>query len=112
MAQQTTVALLDDLDGSKAGETVAFGIDGITYEIDLNVKNAKALRTAFAEFAEAARPIRPSKPAPLIRRRSTASRARADNTAIREWALAQGIEISGRGRISADVLEQYAARRS
>ena len=36
MAQRTQVILVDDIDGSEATQTVTFGIDGVTYEIDLN----------------------------------------------------------------------------
>jgi len=43
MAQQTTVILTDDIDGSKAVETVTFGLDDKYYEIDLGSKNAKNL---------------------------------------------------------------------
>jgi hypothetical protein len=50
MAQQTTVALIDDIDGGKAAETVSFGLDGSIYEIDLSKKNATALRKALGEF--------------------------------------------------------------
>ena len=46
MAQQTSVSLVDDLDGGKAAETVAFGLDGSSFEIDLSKKNAAALRKA------------------------------------------------------------------
>ena len=38
MAQKTTVALEDDLDGGPADETVRFGIGGSEYEIDLSKK--------------------------------------------------------------------------
>ena len=44
MAQKVTVALVDDLDGSPAAETVAFTLDGVAYEIDLNEENAAAFR--------------------------------------------------------------------
>ena len=44
MAQQTTVILTDDIDGTKAVETVSFGLDAKQYEIDLGSKNAKNLR--------------------------------------------------------------------
>ena len=40
MAHQTSVTLVDDLDGGKAAETVVFGLDGASYEIDLSKKNA------------------------------------------------------------------------
>lgn len=50
MVERTTVELVDDLDGSPARHTVTFAIDGVTYAIDLNDKNAKALRALFARY--------------------------------------------------------------
>ena len=45
MAKKVTVTLVDDFDGDGAAdETVEFGLDGVTYEIDLSSKNAKKLR--------------------------------------------------------------------
>jgi hypothetical protein len=44
MATKITVALEDDLDGGPAAETVQFAFDGTDYEIDLNEKNARAVR--------------------------------------------------------------------
>ncbi|HEY5844908.1 MAG TPA: histone-like nucleoid-structuring protein Lsr2 [Mycobacterium sp.] len=59
-------------------------------------------------------PTSPTPPAPAARRhRRTASpvdRPRRDKSqthAIREWALANGYEISTRGRIPADIEEAY-----
>ncbi len=43
---QVFVSLTDDLDGSEADETIMFALDGAGYEIDLNAKNAAALRKA------------------------------------------------------------------
>ena len=41
MAKKVTVTLVDDFDGEGAAdETVEFGLDGVTYEIDLSAKNA------------------------------------------------------------------------
>ena len=62
MAQQEIVALTDDIDGGKAHETVAFGLDGVTYEIDLHNKKAAALRKSLADFVSAARHIRAESP--------------------------------------------------
>jgi hypothetical protein len=52
MAQRTIVELVDDLDGTTGGDiqTVTFGLDGVTYEIDLNEANAASLRDHLAEF--------------------------------------------------------------
>ena len=55
MAQRVNIVLEDDLDGSEADETVTFALDGVTYEIDLNAKNAAALRDALAQYVGHAR---------------------------------------------------------
>ena len=43
MARKVEVQLIDDLDGSKAEESIKFALDGINYEIDLSKKNATKL---------------------------------------------------------------------
>jgi hypothetical protein len=55
MAQKVQVLLVDDLDGSEATETVAFGLDGASYEIDLSSGNAGKLRKELAHYVEHAR---------------------------------------------------------
>jgi hypothetical protein len=114
VAQKVTVSLIDDLDGDQADETVEFGLDGKSYEIDLSSENASRLRDALAEFVSAAR-------RPGGRRRSgggggaaaaagSARRASVDreqNQAIRDWARKRGMKVSDRGRIPADVLDAY-----
>ena len=55
MAQRVVVTLSDDIDGSEAAETIAFGLDGKSYEIDLNEANAKKLRKALAPYVDAGR---------------------------------------------------------
>ena len=56
MASRTIVLLEDDVDGSKADETIEFGIDGTTYAIDLSDSNAKRLRGALDGYISKARP--------------------------------------------------------
>jgi hypothetical protein len=105
MATKVTVALEDDLDGGPAVETVRFAVGGAEYEIDLNKKNAGAFRKQLAPFVEHARR---AGWAPRHRAgRSAAGRERG--AAIRAWAAGQGIAVSARGRIPADVVEQYDA---
>ena len=48
MAKETITRLIDDLDGGEAHETVTFGLDGWSYEIDLSTKNATKLRNALS----------------------------------------------------------------
>ena len=107
MAKQTTVTLVDDLDGSTADEQVEFAMDGRSYEIDLSSANSAKLRDALAPFISAARRTggrRRSGGAVATARPST---DREQNQAIREWAQAQGMKISERGRIPSNVLEAY-----
>jgi len=56
--QRIITELVDDIDGSKAEETVRFAIDGVEYEVDLSEKNAKKLRDAVAGYAAKARKVR------------------------------------------------------
>lgn len=54
MAKKVTVTLVDDFDGSGAAdETVEFGLDGVTYEIDLSTKNATKLRGDLKQWVAA-----------------------------------------------------------
>ena len=69
MAQKVHIVLEDDLDGSDATQTVTFGLDGTSYEIDLNDKNAAALRDAMATYVGHARKVAGSRRG----RRSSAS---------------------------------------
>ena len=55
MSKQTVTYLADDLDGSDADETIRFALDGKSYEIDLNKKNAVALRKALKPYVAAGR---------------------------------------------------------
>jgi len=104
MVSRTTVELLDDIDGKAAAETVTFALDGREFEIDLTEKNAKALRKAFEPWTSSARRVGGRKA-----RAATVVAAAVDTKAVRAWAVSNGIEISTRGRISADVLAQYQA---
>lgn len=113
MAQKVTVTLVDDLDGGAAEETVEFGIDGVSYEIDLGSDNATKLRDALGGYvAHARRAGGRRKPAGRPAGRSSGGGGRASvdreqNAAIREWARKRGMNVSDRGRIPSDVLEAY-----
>jgi hypothetical protein len=113
MATQTTVMLVDDLDGGEADEQVQFMVDGKSYEIDLSSSNSKKLRDALAPFVVVARRAggtgggrRRGGTAGVVARATT---DREQNQAIREWAQQQGLKVSERGRISAAVLDAYKA---
>src|SRR6202000_314968 len=58
MAKKVTVTLVDDFDGAGAAdETVEFGLDGVTYEIDLSNKNAAKLRGDLKQWVAAGRRV-------------------------------------------------------
>jgi hypothetical protein len=105
MAQKVHITLEDDLDGGEASETVSFGLDGKTYEIDLNDKNAAALRNALATYVGAARRSGSGRGAATRRRTQLGTSARE----IRDWARSQGKKVPERGRIPADIREAFEA---
>ncbi len=111
MATQTMTKLVDDLDGSTAERTVTFSWDGHTFEIDLSKKNIAALDNALKPFVSASRRVRSAGGG---RSRGPGRRVAAGKRPgvpdIREWARANGHEISDRGRIPVAVVEAYEAR--
>lgn len=114
MAQVTNVTLVDDLDGSAADDTVAFGLDGRFFEIDLNAEHASQLRDAIAPFVAAARRTGagPTRKTSKQAASNSSMKSREENIAIRQWATEKGFEISTRGRLSAAVLSAYDNRDS
>jgi hypothetical protein len=117
VAQKVVVSLVDDLDETEADETVEFGVDGTTYEIDLSEANAAKLRDSLADYIAHARRLsgrrrsssRSAGAAATTPRRGggRASVDREQNQAIREWARKQGMSVSERGRIPSEVSEAY-----
>ncbi|MET8831821.1 Lsr2 family protein [Streptomyces sp. NPDC004610] len=105
MAQKVVVTLFDDIDGSEAAETIAFGLDGKSYEIDLNEANAKKLRKALAPYVEAGR--KRSKSGRAFKQTEIAP----DPAAVRAWAQANKMDVPARGRIPKKVYEAFAAAR-
>ena len=108
MAQKVQVLLVDDLDGGTADETVTFGLDGVSYEIDLNAANADRLRDALAPWTGHARKVS-GRGVPARSGAPRGRAARGDAQAIRDWAKANGHHVSERGRISAEVRAAFEA---
>ncbi|MDR0990629.1 MAG: Lsr2 family protein [Propionibacteriaceae bacterium] len=101
MAKLKTVVFVDDIDGSPADHTVSFTVDGVSYQIDLSDEHAAALHEDFDKWVKKARRVSGRK---TTGRRSSSSE---DVSAIREWAQANGVDVSARGRISAKVRQAY-----
>jgi hypothetical protein len=119
MAQKVITVLTDDTDGTVIergqGETITFGVDGALYEIDLSADNAAALRDAIAPYIKVGRRAGASSGTSKStggRRKSgsAGTSASKNNTqAVREWAKANSLEVSERGRISGSLRAQFSA---
>jgi hypothetical protein len=120
VAQKITVHLVDDMDGSEATQSVQFGLDGQTFEIDLNDSHADELRAAVDKFVSAgrrvggrssrqvAKTVKPSAKAATAKA-SNGSAVQSDGKTIRAWASANGVAVPARGRIPRTVVEQFEA---
>src|SRR4051794_1087436 len=103
VAREGIEILIDDLDGGDAVETVSFGLDGATYEINLNRKNGSALRKSLERYVQAAR--RSSSSTRTSRRKAAPSTARSkakrdyDILQLRQWAGPNHVAVPSRGRI-------------
>jgi hypothetical protein len=106
MARKVEVTLVDDLDGGQADETVSFGLDGTRYEIDLSSANAKKLRNSMAKFVDAARKDKGTRQPARAGARKAAP-AGPSTSDVREWAKAQGFEVSERGRVANDLIVKF-----
>jgi hypothetical protein len=105
MAKTVSVVVTDDLDGSPDAQTVTFGFDGQSYEIDLAQKNLTKLQKSLQPFVDAGRRT-------AQRRTVRAARgagSRVDRAAVRTWAAEHGLQVSERGRISSEVMSKYEA---
>jgi hypothetical protein len=121
VAQRTIVQLIDDLDGKSIpdgkGETVRFGLDRQDYEIDLTDKNAKALRDTVSKYVTAARRTgggsRSARGRDAGSGRGRTGQGRSETSrdydpkAVRAWAESQGIQVSQRGRVPADLIAKF-----
>lgn len=110
MAQRVITTLVDDITGGDADETITFGLDGKTYEIDLNAKNSKKLRAALDDFIKAGR-----KTGGKTSGKTTSSRTKTGKAGnnghstsdIRNWAKENGYNVNDRGRVPASIREAY-----
>jgi hypothetical protein len=109
VSQRNVLVIIDDLTGKElpagSGETVRFSLDGSRYELDVDAKGAKKLRSDLAPYIGAGRKIASPRSAPTPRRTKMAT----DPTAVRAWAASNGLTVSNRGRIPARVIAQFEA---
>ncbi len=123
MAQKMQVLITCDLDDeeTEAAETVTFGHDGATYELEMCQQHLDEFNNWISEYIASARRIgrsarggraasatvSPGRP----RRRGSGPPAGSGLGEIRQWARANGYQVSDRGRISAAVRQAFEASR-
>jgi hypothetical protein len=91
--------------GSEANETVQFGIDSVTYEIDLSTAHATELRQALQPYVAVAR-----KAGGGTRRAARGSRSAGPSPSeVRAWAKAEGLKVSDRGRVPEELIVRFRA---
>src|SRR3712207_7519330 len=110
MAQRTQIVLIDDLDGTEIkdgnAQSITFSWSGVDYSIDLSKANADKLEKAIGPYLEKAQRVGGRRSRSYS---SSSSDGQVDTKAVRAWAASNGIELSSRGRVPADVIEKYKA---
>lgn len=115
MAQRTVVVLTDDVDGGDAVETIAFGLDGNDYEIDLNDKHASELRDAIGHWVEYSRRVKGGKSTRKVKVPTSSGgtngkvHVKASPRLIRDWARTNGHDVPDRGRVPQAVVDAFEA---
>jgi Lsr2 len=108
MAQRTQIVLIDDLDGTQIkdgdAQSITFTWSGVDYSIDLSKANADKFEKAIEPYLEKAQRVGGRRSRPYS---SSSSGGQVDTKAVRAWAASNGIELSSRGRVPADVVEKY-----
>lgn len=108
MATRTQVIRISDLSGEDLGDgglTVNFSVGSDNYTIDLSDSEAEEFYDFLKKYTDVA-----TKTAGRVARRSASSsrpRSNPQTKAIKEWAVANGLDVPQRGRIPRSIIEQY-----
>ena len=102
---------IDDLTGEEGAQTVTIAIDGSSWSIDLAAESRAKLDKTLKPFLDAATPISTRRTGRGRGGAAKAGRTPEELQAIREWARANGHEVSDRGRIPNAVMDEYESAR-
>jgi hypothetical protein len=107
MARKEIVEYTDDLDGSSTDDvqTVRLSYGSRTVDVDLGAKNRSKLEKYLTPYLEAGRRVSASRGGA----RGGTHGLTEDVKAIRDWARAQGLDVSERGRISKTIRDAFDA---
>ncbi|ORM38308.1 Lsr2 family protein [Williamsia sp. 1135] len=123
MARKTIEHITDDFDGSELdpSEVIVetFTVNGVDYSLDLGGKSAEKFDKDMQKWIDKAtkiggrqkRSTNKQAPAPTLAATPAAVTGgdKAQLSAIREWARANGYEVSDRGRIPRAIVEEFEA---
>lgn len=115
MAQRTQVILTCDVhDGdADAVETVAFTVEGQAYECELCEAHLIEFREALEIWSSHSRSVSRGRAGQSGASRGRGRRGAASDgpttAEVREWARAQGMQVSARGRVPAELHTAYEA---
>jgi len=111
MARREITQYFDDLDNSPLEDSevniIHFSVDGSHYTLDLSEENAAAFRAALDPWIAVAQVAQAPQKSPARASSASTAAQRERSRAIREWARANGMDVSDRGKIAASVLEAY-----
>ncbi len=115
MAKSTQVVLTCDVhEGfAEAADTVTFTVEGKSYTCELCEPHLAEFHEAMEVWSSHARPTRAARASQGASSRAGRRRVRASGGAppseVREWGRSQGLEVSTRGRVPAELLAAFEA---
>ena len=110
MAKKVQTILVSDLSGDEVtdgGETIEFSYRGTDYSIDLTEKEAKGFDKAVARYLD--RASRRTGQRRSMKSSGTGGRSKQHPVRVREWARANGHQVSDRGRVPQVIQDAYDA---
>lgn len=101
----------DDLTGEEDAETVTIVVNGRGIEIDLAERSMAKLNKALEPFWSVATEARYSvtKGGTVKKVRPQSNGNQSQDAAVRAWAVENGIEVTTRGRVAKEIVDQYKA---
>lgn len=107
------ITIVDDIDGTADNvTTIQFAFDGTHYEIDLSQANFHKMRDLMQPWIDNARkrPHNTTKRRPTRTDSGTATDDGIRLQDVRDWAEAEGIPVSPRGRVAGSIIDAYRNR--
>lgn len=97
---------VDDLDGKTkvTGDSTVLSLNGRTVSVDLSEKHVLELTALLAPYFENGTEVTKT---PRKANGGNGSTDSDHNAEVRQWALSQGLKVSERGRLSAEVKAAY-----